>query len=1356
MENRNYEEYDRLIEETKEQQAREETLPEEPTADSEVSEGEGEKVNYGPENETFQNQLTEKGEPKPTHEVIDPKKFGVLENLQEAKNAVHGGGVDLYNSVASLPKLVDPKFWQADNPEDPYKFNAPWLIKNKPITRTVWGNFTRTGVEFAGGLVGTGKVMWTIKGARTLMTAAKASRLGRIGLSAVQGGTYDFISNQSQEQNLAAELIKVKPDWFGALSPIATTESMSPAMRSVYNIGEGLGMGALFDVAIEATGWGVRSTSKVYRDKFKKSVSADDPLSKAVADSSDFDYKIKTETIEGLAKSAYERAEFRKYRQTAGEKGVTIDSWRKKNDPWKALSKEDREVYMQKVADKKDIEWGPERNMDRRARKQGEANAELSEQQLEYDLAHGQSRANPAYYEGGDITDNQALSGGDSPIESVRDMIEIRNNPQQAQGSPRGVISDANVRRLEYQAPGTVLREVNELAKKLEADPSFQRLYKGAGREEIAEDLKNASVDLVQFLNDSGHSRLVDIPEENILKYIKDKGKGAETAIEGIGILNNSQLAATDVILGQMLYESRDLARAALSVADQIDAGQPGGLLESILSRYSAVARLRKEASMMSSFNLRRFNSGGKFKDTPELADIRGKASDAAANEVATLKQLLQSDPSNDLLESFLHFTATSNGNKQTWKDLQAFFKRQLHGYRDGDQYARNSIINELQVMGINSMLSGPKTPMRALAGTGLGTVMRPVATIIGSAGDYLKGNDAITRGAFANLAGMVSGVGDSWRKAAADFRSYNLDPEGFRGFNSTKSDNSWNAIKDWAEEYGTDADKAVARTSDWLRGVNRLPIFNYGPRIMKAQDTFFTNMIARGRIKQLAFTDVYDKLKSQNLTVSDTDFADLIKGAEGHFESKVFSADGQVADEMVKFAGDEAKLTKELTGRIKAMERVFDRTPYLKPFFLFARTGVNALEMTSKYTPGLNMFIKEHSDIMTKPWNHPDMVKYGIKSANDLDIAKNTMRGRMAIGNGVTFSAIYMALNGKITGNGPPDRELRNSWIQAGWQPRSIKIGDKYVSYEALEPFNMILSFAADAVDGQKVMGEQWAGNQYGRLAYLVSANVTNRTFLAGLLQLQDLLYSKGGDAPRVLANFANNQIPLSGARNEIGKLFSPGMRELESGFWQSVGNRNLWADLMPGTDGLLPYKYDILDGSKIKAYDPMTRLYNAISPFQVNIGTNATRELLMRSGLNLKQTFNTGPDGTSLRKLPEMRSKFQFLMSQQKIEEQLTELFKNPQIVQSIYDMEGDRAAGQTYAPKDTLHGPFIRTIFRNAKRRAWNQMIEDGDKTAKQLQELHRYQEIEARHRKSGDKKRADRMQKEIENLSNLIYR
>ena len=87
---------------------------------------------------------------------------------------------------------------------------------------------------------------------------------------------------------------------------------------------------------------------------------------------------------------------------------------------------------------------------------------------------------------------------------------------------------------------------------------------------------------------------------------------------------------------------------------------------------------MRKETSMLSSFNLRRFNSGGKVKDSPDLAELRGRASDSAAQEIATFKQLLQGDLDNDLLESFIHFTATGNGNKQMWKDFQTFFKRKF------------------------------------------------------------------------------------------------------------------------------------------------------------------------------------------------------------------------------------------------------------------------------------------------------------------------------------------------------------------------------------------------------------------------------------------------------------------------------------------------------------------------------------------------------------------------------------------------------------------------------------------------------------------------------------------------------
>jgi len=235
-------------------------------------------------------------------------------NEGELGRALVGGAIDIYNSVGSLPKLFDKRFYQPTDPENPYKFEAPWLITRKPIMRTQWGSFVRGGTELIGGLLGTGKVMWGLKGLKGLATAAKATRAGRIGMSAVQGATYDVISNQSQEQNLARSLIDIKPQWAGVLDPIATKEDMSPAMKSMYNIGEGLGIGALFDVAVEAGGWGIRSYSIKAKETAKKATKGQKPdqLTKAIDASSDADYTAKTIQVDKGAKQAYERSYFRK------------------------------------------------------------------------------------------------------------------------------------------------------------------------------------------------------------------------------------------------------------------------------------------------------------------------------------------------------------------------------------------------------------------------------------------------------------------------------------------------------------------------------------------------------------------------------------------------------------------------------------------------------------------------------------------------------------------------------------------------------------------------------------------------------------------------------------------------------------------------------------------------------------------------------------------------------------------------------------------------------------------------------------------------------------------------------------
>ena len=1291
--------------------------------------------------------------PSATPALKDVEDYNVGDNIKELGGAVVGGGIDIVNSIGSLPKLFDKRFYQADDPENPYKFDAPWIIKHKPITRTRWGGFIRGGTELIGGMIGTGKVLWGIKGLKGLATAARASRMGRVGLSAIQGGTYDIISNQSQEQNLARTLIDIKPQWAGVLNPIATKEDMSPALKSVYNVGEGLGIGGLFDVAVEAGGWGLRSYSISAKKAAKKATKDLDPIAKAVDKSSDVDYGSEALRIEVESRKAYERSLYRKLKNK-GEVDTDITTWRKANRPFDNLPKEKRQELMQLYADKNDLDFGEYRDMNLRATRQNKANKDLAIEQLEFDLASGTPRENPAYYMGADVTDNQALSSSTRPVKGVRDMVEIRNNISQKYGSPRGTLTEAFIRRATYAKPGTLTQERNSLAKVLEADPAYHALHGKTSHKAIDEDLANAGADLISFVNESGHSRLVEVPQQDILKYIRSKDpdkptviEGFKSAVDGLGSLNRSQLVATDVILGQLLYESRDLAKAALSVADEVDILADGSVLDGILARYADIARLRKETSLLSSFELKKFKTQGRLKDSLNDADIRGRASDAAAEEITTFKQLLKSDVDDDLLESFIHFTATGNGNKQTWKDMQTFFNRKLHGYREGTQYQRNAILNELQTMGVNSMLSGPKTPVRALVGTGLQTIMRPVATILGSLG---KGNDRVTKGAFQTLGGMIDARHDAWRKAIADFQSYNIHEEGWRGFTTNTADQEWQGMMKYFDQYGTDGEKAASIFANQLREINRMPIFNYGPRIMRSLDTYFTQLIGRGRQRQLAFDDVWTKAESMGEILSDTDLDKMVKAAEKDFESKVFTADGQISDEMVKFASDEAKLTAELTGFAKDLDKVFEKQPFLRPFFLFARTGVNALYMTSKYTPGVNRIIRENVDIMTKSFDDPVMIKYGIKSQADLEIAQSVVRGREAIGFGVTGTAALMALNGQITGNGPPDRGLRNSWMQQGWQPRSIKIGGAYVSYEALEPFNMFFSFIADVVDAQKVMGDEWAQNEFGKAAYILSANVTNKTFLAGLLQLQDLLTSQGNDAPRVAANFVNNQIPLSGMRNEIGKLLSPGMRELESGFWQSVGNRNLWVDfLTPGE--MLPYRYDILNGEKLRDWDPITRFVNGVLPFNINVGTNRTRELLMRSGLNLKQTFNTGPNGESLEDNPDIKSKYQFYMGQQNIEAELQKKL-TPQLVESIKRMERQRDQGMIYEARKTLHGPIIEQVFATAKANAWQMLLQDpkvGGR-ADRLGYMHRLRLLGDRKRMVGDETGSQNIYNQIEKL------
>ena len=66
---------------------------------------------------------------------------------------------------------------------------------------------------------------------------------------------------------------------------------------------------------------------------------------------------------------------------------------------------------------------------------------------------------------------------------------------------------------------------------------------------------------------------------------------------------------------------------------------------------------------------------------------------------------------------------------------------------------------------------------------------------------------------------------------------------------------------------------------------------------------------------------------------------------------------------------------------------------------------------------------------------------------------------------------------------------------------------------------------------------------------------------------------------------------------------------------------------------------------------------------------------------------------------------------MGQENVEAELTDMIQRyPQIKQSIIEMEKDRAAGENYEPRQTLHADQFRSVLSNAKKRAWALLLQD----------------------------------------------
>ena len=787
----------------------------------------------------------------------------------------------------------------------------------------------------------------------------------------------------------------------------------------------------------------------------------------------------------------------------------------------------------------------------------------------------------------------------------------------------------------------------------------------------------------------------------------------AGKVIDKLETFTSKNIVVADLVIGSLLHQIRDTGISGRELADIANIGDIDGPASQVIDTMLTALTEVKRARLIKSQNFREIGAGKQrnfieSKLTEEMADTR--------ESIMTILKIAKDDADPNMMNALFE-TFSSMKTVNSLDDFDAWARKMIKGGKIDPKGPdrTGALIRELEGVFVHSILSGPKTPARAIMGTSTATFLRPLATTLGATMRYpFTGDSSTIRTGLASINAMMEAIPESFELFKTKLNSYwsgDVSSIKTRYSEYTRNDDNWEVLRRWAEDSGraTDGDKAVFAMANMARNMNNNRFLTYSTKLMAATDDAFGYILGRAKAREKAMRQVLDIQASGGKTPEIT--RELMQAYEQDFYAQIWDGDGVITDEATKYARKEVTLTQELTGFAKGLNDVFTANPWAKPFFLFARTGVNGLALTAKHTPGFNFLVKEFNDIALASVDNLDNVRqYGITTPEELINAKALQTGRLGMGAALVSMASWAWMRGDLTGNGPTDRQKRQAWKDARYEPRSIKLGGVWVGHESIEPFSQILTLVSDIGDHSMLMGEEWTEKNLLKLSLVIAQGIASKSYLAGMQQFVDLVAGRPGQAERIVGGLMNNQVPLAGLRNEMGKLFLPYTRELGSGIDQALRNRNLLSEYGPGED--LPIKYDMLNGRPIKDHDFLTRAFNAFSPIPLNLTQSPGRQLLFDSGYDIRLSTYFSPDGDDLTDTPELRSLFQQAIGKQNLELKLNKLSEDPRIQASLEEMLRVIKTGQRgeFEAMDFHHNIKIDAIFQRARRRAWASIKKD----------------------------------------------
>lgn len=260
-------------------------------------------------------------------------------------------------------------------------------------------------------------------------------------------------------------------------------------------------------------------------------------------------------------------------------------------------------------------------------------------------------------------------------------------------------------------------------------------------------------------------------------------------------------------------------------------------------------------------------------------------------------------------------------------------------------------------------------------------------------------------------------------------------------------------------------------------------------------------------------------------------------------------------------------------------------KNPVVRLIVPFVRTPTNIFKYAFERTPFALTSNKIRADILAGG------------ARRDLALA------RISMGSVLMSTAAIMAAEGKITGGGPSDPNLRANLVRQGWKPYSLKIGNKYVQYGRLEPLGMVFGLAADFSEITGLAGEELApevDNLASAITMAVSKNVTSKTWLRGISEAVQAMDDQDRYGNRYIQNYARSLVPAVVAQAE--RTIDP-ETEAVYGLVDSMKSR------IPGLSKDLPPRRNLWGepittqiGSGERSWAEIA--YSAISPIYVSEG--------------------------------------------------------------------------------------------------------------------------------------------------------